>query len=493
MWPLLPPLIVSNMQKSYHHLSGIEIRDGIASGRFDPCQIMEHCLARCDEVQQKLNPFTDIYHSDAMAAAQIVAERQADGLPMRPMEGIPVAIKEFTPIKGKRTTRGSAALEHHIADRQPVIVQRLLDAGAIIVARTTTPEFAHSSFTRSPLFGHTLNPFDPSRTSGGSSGGSGVAVATGCAPLAEGTDMGGSVRIPAAFCGVLGLKPSHGRIPMDILSSVFDTISHFGPLARTVDDMTLFMSCVEGADDADIMSQIAPIPLDNISHDMNSNISGLRIAASVDLGCFHVDADVAANFAKSLDTLAKAGAIITPVEIAFTAEMVDAWYDYWCVYLAAAAEDLLPEYREAMDPDFLELVDRGLSLSAVAYRRLDEVRTTQWHAFIAAIADHDMLACPTMALHAPPYQDKELDYTSTDADGKLHALDMTCLFNSIGQCPALSVPSGLTASGLPTAIQLIGRRFDDATPMRVARSLEQNQPWIDHLNACDHVLLNMEE
>ena len=478
MWPYpCERYFLNSMLKSFSLYTGTEIKAGIADGTLDPHQMMEQCLARCESIQSQLNLFTAIYHDDAMAAVKQVKDRQANGLPMRPMEGIPIAITEFTPIKGKRTTRGSMALENHIADAQPVLVQRLLGAGAIIVARTTTPEFAHSSFTRSPLFGHTRNPFDPTRSSGGSSGGAGVAVATGCVPIAEGTDMGGSVRIPAALCGVLGMKPSHGRIPMDILSTVFDTISHFGPLARTVADMRLFMECVEGADDADILSQIAPTPFDD--HD---DINGLRIAASVDLGCFHVDPDIAANFHNTLETLSQAGAVITPVDIGFTASMVDAWYDYWCVYLAAAVEDLLPEHRAVMDPDFLELVDRGLSLSAVAFRRLDDVRTKQWHAFTAAIDGHDMLACPTMALPAPPYDDKELNYTGKDADGRLHALDMTCLFNSIGQCPALSVPNGLTMSGLPTAIQLIGRRFDDATPVRVAHVLESRQPWIDTLN-----------
>ena len=486
MWPYAYFRNLSfSMLKPFPLYTGIEIRDGIADGTLDPSVMIEACLARCDAVQGRLNPFTAIYHDEAMAAANMIANRKANGLPMRPMEGIPVAIKEFTPIKGKRTTRGSAALEYHIADIQPVLVQRLLDAGAIIVARTTTPEFAHSSFTRSPLFGHTLNPFDPTRSSGGSSGGAGVAVATGCVPVAEGTDMGGSVRIPAALCGVLGLKPSHGRIPMDILSTVFDTISHFGPLARTVADMELFMECVEGADDADILSQIAPVPFDD-DHD----IKGLRIAASVDLGCFHVDAEVATNFHQTLDRLSHAGAIITEVDVAFTPDMVDAWYDYWCVYLAAAVQDLLPDYRDVMDPDFLELVDRGLELSAVEFRRLDETRTRQWHAFTAAISGHDVLACPTMALPAPPYDDRELNYTGKDANGRLLALDMTCLFNSIGQCPALSVPNGFTSSGLPTAIQLIGRRFDDATPMRIAHILEIHQPWIDtlhHLNMnADH-------
>lgn len=473
------------MTKAFPFMSAVEIKAGITDASLDPVSLINQCLKRCEEVQAKYNPFTAIYHDDALAQAEAVKARLHSGAKPRLLEGIPIAIKEFTPIKGKRTTRGSAALEHHVADHQPVLVQRLIEAGAIIVARTTTPEFAHSSFTRSPLFGHTRNPFDPERSSGGSSGGAGVAVATGCVPIAEGTDMGGSVRIPAAFCGVLGLKPSLGRIPMDILSTVFDTISHFGPLARSMDDLTLFMQAVEGPSDADILSQMTPLPLGD-----KADAKGLRVAASVDLGCFHVDPEIAQNFQTSLDALAEAGAIITPVKIGFTPAMVDAWYDYWCVYLAAAVEDLLDDHRQKMDPDFLELVDRGLGMNAVTFRRLDEIRTQQWHAFLAAMTGQDLLACPTMALPPPPLTEKEANYTSVGADGKLHGLDMTCLFNSIGQCPALSVPNGMTAAGLPTAIQLVGRRFDDASPLRAARVLEQLHPWLPSLEKLNATVID---
>ena len=149
------------MTKAFPFLSAVEIKNGIVNASLDPVSLITECLKRCEQVQAKLNPFTAIYHDDALAQAEAVKTRLNAGAKPRLMEGIPVAIKEFTPIKGKRTTRGSAALEHHIADHQPILVQRLIAAGAIIVARTTTPEFAHSSFTRSPLFGHTLNPFDP--------------------------------------------------------------------------------------------------------------------------------------------------------------------------------------------------------------------------------------------------------------------------------------------------------------------------------------------
>ena len=214
-----------------------KIVSAVTRGEISIDNVVEDSLTRCAAVQEKLNPFTAIYADEARQKARTATARLKQGGTPRLLEGVPVAIKEFTPIKGKITSRGSAALKDCVEDFQPALVRRLEEAGAIIVARTTTPEFAHSSFTRSPMQGHTRNPFDATRTCGGSSGGAGVAVATGCVPLAEGTDMGGSVRIPAALCGVIGFKPSLGRIPMDILPTVFDTISHFGPLGRSMTDI----------------------------------------------------------------------------------------------------------------------------------------------------------------------------------------------------------------------------------------------------------------
>ena len=454
-------------------LDAVSIASGVASGDICIEAVINDSLGRCDLVQDALNPFTAIYHDEARQKAKAAMARLSQGEAVRPLEGVPVAIKEFTPLLGKPTSRGSAALKDHLGDHNPVIVQRLEDAGAIIVARTTTPEFAHSSFTRSPLFGHTRNPFDPSRTPGGSSGGAGVAVATGCVPLAEGTDMGGSVRIPAALCGVIGLKPSLGRIPMDILPTVFDTISHFGPLGRTIADIRLFMDVVSGPDEADILSQMHPTPLTDETPDPKS----WRLAVSADLGFFAVDPDVAAQFNEAVAALESAGASIETVNLGWGADIVDAWYDYWCVYLAAAVEDLLPDHRHAMDPDFLALVDRGLAMSAVSFRRLDDIRTKQWHNFTQAMQGFDALLCPTMALPAPLLEGREEDFTKLGADGRLEGLDMTCVFNSIGQCPALTVPSGQTASGLPTGIQIIGQRFDDATVINIGQVLESLRGW----------------
>ena len=208
----------------------------------------------------------------------------------------PVSIKDFTPTKGQLTTQGSMAYKDHYGTCDAVIVQRLKAAGAIVVAKTTTPEFAYSSFTQSRLWGVTRNPWNPALTPGGSSGGAAVSVVTSAVPLAEGSDMGGSVRIPAAFSGCVGMKPSKGRIPMEVTETVFDHISHFGPLARTVEDVALFLRVTEGPDERDIQSQLNPLP---VPESLHSVVRGLRIAASPDLGFYEVDAGIVRNLEKA--------------------------------------------------------------------------------------------------------------------------------------------------------------------------------------------------
>ena len=455
-------------------LSALEIRAGVASGRFSAAEVVEAHLEQCARVQKRLNLFAAVYVDEARKEADRIDAALADGGSPGALAGVPVAIKDFTPIAGRVTTRGSVAFKDWIPERSAVVVDRLSAAGAVIVGKTTTPEFAHSSFTRSPLFGDTLNPWSSERTPGGSSGGSAAAVATGCAAIAEGTDMGGSVRIPAALCGVVGMKPSLGRIPMDILPTTFDTISHFGPLARTVSDAALFVEVAEGPHDADIMSQPHPAPVGDA---LQRGVAGLRIAVSRDLGFYSVDAAVRRGLDRVAEALAADGAEVAPVRLGWDKSMLDAWTGIWTVFLAAAAADLLPAMRGDMDPELLALVDRGLEMGAVEYRRLDEARTRQWHALAPVLAEHDALICPTMAVPAPRADASETDFLDADGEGKLMGLDMTALFNSVGQCPAISVPSGFSDDGLPVAVQVVAGRFDDPMCLRVAAGIERLLPW----------------
>ncbi len=450
-------------------LTAGEMAEAVRDKSVSPVELVTACLERSERLQPILNPFCFIYADEAMNDARAAETAVLRGDKLGALHGVPIAIKDFTPTRGKTTTRGSAAFKNWVPDHDAVIVERLAGAGAILIGKTTTPEFAFSSFTRSPLWGHTRNPWDPATTSGGSSGGSAVAVATGCVALAEGSDMGGSVRIPAALCGIVGLKPSLGRIPMDILFTVFDSISHFGPLARSVDDAALFLKVTEGPHDGDIQSQAAPLAL---PRHLTGNVKGLRLALSRDLGFYEVEPEVIANVEAAARHLESQGAEIEEVALGWSVEVVSAWNAYWGVFLAAAFGDCLARYRGEMDPAVVALMEQGLKMDAVAFKRLETVRTRQWQALAGVLSRCNALLCPTMTRGAPPVEAGDGQFERIDAHGRLHGLDMTSPFNNVPQCPALSVPSGFTGGGLPTAIQIVGRRFDDASVLDIGKAIE---------------------
>ncbi len=456
------------------YASAGELAGLIRAREVSPVEVIENTLARIDEVDGELNCFCFVYPEESLEAARAVERAVAAGEDLSPLAGVPVAFKDLTPTKGKRTTLGSRVYESWEPDFDAAVVEKLADAGAILVGKTTTPEFAHSGFTESALWGVTRNPWDPTRTPGGSSGGSAVAVATGCVPLAEGTDMGGSVRIPAADCGVVGMKPSLGRIPMDILPSLFDNISHFGPLARTVDDVALFLAAAQGPDERDIQS--IGVGLD-IPHPIPADVEGRRIALSIDLGCYEVHPEVAANVREATRALQGAGAVVEEVELAWTAEIHQLWDRIWGVFMAAYFGQHLEQWRDEMDPHVVRLMEVGFATSAVDYKRLEIVRSRQWDELAKVFARFDALITPTVAHPPPPVDAKEMDDLAIDEQGRLVSRFMTVPFNMVGQCPVLSVPSGFSADGLPTGVSICGRRFDDLTVLEIGAALEQARPW----------------
>jgi Asp-tRNA(Asn)/Glu-tRNA(Gln) amidotransferase A subunit family amidase len=443
------------------------------SGELKPSDLVASALGRISEVAEPLNAFTVIRADQAMQEAARLDRVPPGSRGM--LHGVPVAVKDFTPTAGDLTTRGSRAFADQVSRHDAEVVARLKRHGAIIVAKTTTPEFAHSGFTRSPLWGHTRNPWNLGRTPGGSSGGAGAAVAAGAVPLAEGTDMGGSVRIPAAFCGVVGLKPSHGRIPMDILSGCFDTISHFGPLSRTVADAALFLSATQGPLALDATSQLSPDP---IPTSLGGDLRGLRIGFSRNLGLYRVDRDVEDNLLASASALQARGAVVEEVDLGWLPSDVELANRMWAVFLAAETAEIWDGWRHAMDPELVATVEAGRSMMAFDYKRLEVRRSAMWRGLAAVLQEHDALLCPTVCVPAPPLHLSDTSFGATGPDGLVEGMDMTALFNLFGHCPALSVPSGLTRDGLPTAVQIVGRRCDDATVLRIGAALEVERPWL---------------
>ena len=456
------------------YMPATEIARLVRGKQLSPVEVVQAALDRIDAVNPALNCFCFSFPEEALEKARAAEAAVMAGGDLGPLHGVPFAIKDLTPTKGKRTTLGSYVYENWVPDFDAVIVQRMDGAGGIMVGKTTTPEFAHSGFCHSPLWGVTRNPWNPERTTSGSSGGSGAAVAAGCVPLAEGTDMGGSVRMPAAYCGIVGLKPSLGRIPMDVLPSAFDTISHFGPLARTVDDAALMLGVAQGPHDCDIFS-LAPALETPIT--LDGEVRGKRLALSLDLGFFAVDDEVAANARAAAEALVDAGAEIVEVGFDWTREVADAFWKLWEVFHAAYFGQHLEEWRDKMDPRVVELIEAGRAVSAVDYKRLEYVRTRVWRDLARLFETHDALLCPTALTSPPAAEAVDADFMLEDDDGLFHGLETTGIFNLVAPCPALSVPSGFGADGLPTSLQIVGRRHDDVGALNIGKALERQRPW----------------
>lgn len=443
----------------------------IRRGDISPTELVRASLRRIEEINPQLNAFCAIYAQEAVEAARQAERALARGEKPGLLHGLPIAFKDCTPIAGKVTTLGSRAYQDWRPNFDAEIVKAARQQGAIIIGKTTTPEFAYSYLTESPLHGITRNPWDPARTPGGSSGGSAVAVATGCVALAEGTDMGGSIRLPASFCGIVGLKPSLGRIPFTLLPSTFDSLSHFGPLARNCEDAALFLAAFQGPSESDIQSQISQI---DFSQPLACDPSRLRVAFSRDLGFYALEPAVEQGLLAAVERLENAGCQVSEVQLAWSEEILAVWKNYWRVFMAAFYGEIHDRFPEKLDPAVVELIQQGRQISAVEYKQMEIPRTRWWDMLADILQEHDVLLCPTTATTAPLLADTE--YNSDLADqSRYSGFDMAAPFNLFGQCPALSIPSGYDHLGLPTAIQIVGRRHDDLRVLQIGKLLDSGR------------------
>lgn len=464
-------------------LSVAEQRQHLVEGTATPTDLVTASLERINAVQPKLNCFVEVWADEALHRASELGRQPitAGTLCDRPLFGVPVAIKDTTAWAGHRVTYGSVTYRHHIAERTTFVVEALMSAGAIIIGSTNSPEFAHASITDNPLWGATRNPWNVARSPGGSSGGAGAAVASGCVALAEGSDMGGSVRIPAAWCGVIGLKPSLGRIPMDALPGLWDTLSHHGPLARSVDDVWEFLLATQGPSRRDPWSVLPGLirPTRNDSDLSKSGDGGtsLRVGLSIDLGCWAVDPDIAATVQRAAEEMARAGAHVDLVDPGFTADDVFVWVGMWSVFMASYYGHLLETHGHEMDPDVVGLIEAGNRMSAADYKRLELRRTEVWQRIQRILDHHDVIVCPTMAQAPKPATKlEESRQPQPPKDGRFHAHDMTTVWNLVSPCPAISVPGGRFGTGknegLPIGVQIIGRPGREDHVLELARVIE---------------------
>jgi len=437
-----------------------------------PVELVDALIARIERLNPRLNALADQYLEEARVLArhaETIYTRDPDTA--RPLEGVPVLVKDAQRIEGKRTTFGSLIFKDAVDSYSDPMIERLLEAGAIVLARTTTPEFCISGVCRSRAWGNTLNPFNKEFGPGGSSGGSGAALAAGFAPIATGTDIGGSIRIPASCCGVVGFKPPHGRNP-DGPPANFDRYNHCGPMTRTVRDAAMVQNIVSGVHprDHDSLRERVAIP-----DDLPSG-KGLKVAWSVDLGYRPVDGDVRTNTHKVLDIFRDMGAKVDEVDLGWSDRCDEAamhWYGAMhfgrqIIWHAREHADLMTDYALATAK---ALEETGMDDAARSW----DVQHEMYQSFGEIMEQYDVFICPTNTVPA-----LKANHDTTDANFKVDGINvdpeigwiLTHHFNMLHHCPVMAVPSGFASNGVPTGIQIVGRTFDDVTVFRAAQAYE---------------------
>jgi amidase len=446
-----------------------------------PLEVMQAVLARVDAVNPRLNAIVTLARESALKEAKAAtAALKKKGGKLGPLHGVPVTIKDLTHTKGIRTTWGSKVFEHHVPTEDSLIVERLKTAGAIVLGKTNTPEFGAGGNTFNTVFGVTRNPWNTALTCGGSSGGAGVALATGMGPIAQGSDTGGSLRTPAAFCGVVGFRTSPGLVPYYPKLLGWDSIGVTGPMARTVADTALMLSVVAGPDDRSPISydvDTAAFPRAVKS----PSIKGWRIAWTPDLnGLIPVDGEVARVAEAATRVFRSLGAKVESACCDF-GEVNDIVLGTRGLAMVANHADKLPKWKEQMQKGLVWNIEQGLKLSPEEIGRAEALRTTLWHRVRAFMETRELLILPTVAV--PPFP-VEQPYP-THINGK--ALDnyTQWFFLTYGitvtALPVISVPCGFTKSGLPVGLQIVGRRRQEGMVLRAAAAFEAAAPWADKI------------
>ena len=458
-------------------LSATDLRRHIGRKEISPLDVTRAVLARAERLQPELNCFITLCADEALAQAKSAERRIMSGDSIRILEGIPFTVKDIVNTKDVRTTFGAIPYRDNIPDHDAVAVARLRAAGAILVGKTTTPEFGTKCLTDSPLFGRTRNAWSSERSSGGSSGGAAVAVASGIAPLAVATDGGGSTRIPAACNGVVGLKQSNGVIPHSQVQDAFGNQTYVTPMTRTVADTALMMQAMAGEDASDPWSIGIPAT-DFIGGALpRGDLSGRKILFCLTSTGRKVSADVAAAFSASLKTLKALGAELEEMPgDGFDVEPI--WRAINHTVWRTRFERLAAEHRDELSKTFLKQLALAQKVSGVDYQQAMFDRTILFRRVQSLLQSADLLVMPTISRTALPIgQDL---FGTIEIDGEVFGdvrpnwFPWTIPFNMTGH-PAVSIPCGFGIDGLPIGLQLVGRFRGDAELLRVCALFEAAQ------------------
>ncbi len=453
----------------------VELARRIRAKEITVREVVAAHLDQIEQVNPDVNAIVTLVPERAMKQAGAADEALARGETCGPLHGLPIAHKDLVLTKDIRTTFGSPIYRNFIPEEDALIVQRLRDAGAITIGKTNTPEFGAGSQTYNEVFGETLNPYDLRKTSGGSSGGAAAALACGMLPLADGSDLGGSLRNPASFCNVVGFRPSPGRVPQYPRESGWFTFPVQGPMARTVEDVALMLGAMAGPDSRDPLS-IAE-PGSRFLQSLDRDFKGTRVAWSQDLGGLPVDARVSAVIDQQESCFETLGCEISKGEPDFSRadESFKVWRAWW---LHLTLGELVKEHRSQIKETVLWNVDQGAQLKGQDLERAEKLRTGLFHRVRRFMADFEFLILPVSQV--PPF-DVAQRYVEEINGHKMETyIDWmkSCYFITVTGLPAVSVPCGFTEDGLPVGLQIVGRHHDDLGVLQLAHAFEQEtQCW----------------
>ncbi|WUI59098.1 amidase family protein (plasmid) [Micromonospora zamorensis] len=461
-------------------------------------------LQRIERINPQLNAFVHVRDGDLLLIEARAADKRVMQGKARALEGLPLAVKDlFDFLAGAPNTFGSVPVKRKrfVPDFCAGYIQSLLNGGAIAIGKTNTPEFGHKGITDNPAWGPTHTPYNLAYNAGGSSGGSAAAAAASLAPLTQGSDAGGSVRIPAAMCGVVGFKATFGRIPQDWPPAPHTPFLHPGPITRTVADAALMMDVMGQPSSSDPLSLSERM---NYSSAVGRSIKGKRIAFTPDFGMFPVEPEVDRVVRASLDALRDAGAIVEEVPIGLDqltafdkatlrgrpvelADLSDLWVGLQSVLYTSAVDILrlhvgvdLAEVGDQLSPEFRQMIERGMSTSARDYQFGQFLRSDVLHAIEAIFTTYDYIVSPTLSVAGVLNAADGTTIGPTSVQGMavnpLIGWCMTYLYNFTGH-PAISIPAGLSSNGLPVGVQIAGRRWADRAVLAAAAVIERRRPW----------------
>lgn len=451
----------------------------IADKQISPVELTAMYLERIERLDPQLNAYLTVARDEAMATAQEAENAVMRGDATGALHGVPISIKDLEMTKGMRSTSGSLPFKDRIPEADSIVVERVKAAGAIILGKTNTPEFGHRGTTENLLADACRNPWNTDRTPGGSSGGAAAAVAAGLCALATGSDGGGSIRIPASFCGVYGIKPTQGRVPRYSgvpAVPVANQISQSGPITRTVRDAAILLQALAGHDARDTGSLRQP-PGDYTAA-LERDIDGLRIGWSADYGYAPVDpevVDICGNAARAFETLGcnveESGLALNSPQEAFRVIFASNTYAASGYLLSENAHELTDYFREAME--------FAATLAAADYARaLGEIDAMRAQ-FDALFERYDLLLSPTMAVPAFPIERHPAQIGGRAVDPFFGYLPFTYPINAIGH-PAASVPCGFSSDGMPIGLHIIGRKYDEETVLAASAAFERAMPWANN-------------